>query len=79
MSRVVSVGAAKTHLSRLLDEGLLGEEIVIASDGVALVRLVPVATPAPQRTLGHWRGKVVLGPEFDAPLPAEVAEGLGTR
>jgi len=76
---IVNVHAAKTHLSRLLNAALLGEEVVIARDGVPLVRLVPVATPVPQRTPGHWRGRVIVGPEFDAALPPDIAEALGVR
>lgn len=76
MSRVVNVHAAKTHLSRLLEEALLGEEIVIARDGVPLVRLVPVDAAPARRTPGHWRGKVTVAPDFDAPLPPDIAGPL---
>lgn len=79
MSKVVDVHAAKTHLGRLLEEALLGEEIVIARDGVPLARLVPVHPPVARRTPGRWRDKVVVGPDFDAPLPPDIAEAFGTR
>ena len=77
MGKTVNVHAAKTHLGRLLEEALLGEEIVIARDGVPLVRLVPVGAAGARRTPGRWRGRVVIGPDFDAPLPAEIADGFG--
>jgi len=79
MSRIVNVHAAKTHLSRLLEEAILGEEIVIARDGVPLVRLVPVDSAPERRTPGHWRGRVVIGPDFDAPLPPDIAGVLGAE
>lgn len=42
MTKSVNVHEAKTHLSRLLDEALAGDDIVIARAGVPCVRLVPV-------------------------------------
>ncbi len=38
----VTVHAAKTHLSRLIQAALDGEEVVIARGAVPVVRLVPV-------------------------------------
>lgn len=46
-----NVAEAKTHLSRLMDAALAGEDVVLARAGTPLVRLVPVNTPAP-RVLG---------------------------
>ena len=46
-----NVAEAKAHLSQLLEAALKGEEIIVARAGKPLVRLVPVAAPAP-RDLG---------------------------
>lgn len=46
---IVSVHEAKTHLSKLLERSLAGEEIVIATSGKALVRLVPVDALKPRK------------------------------
>ena len=45
----VSVHEAKTHLSRLIERVLAGEEIVIARNKEPVVRLVREATPAKSR------------------------------
>ncbi len=51
-----------------------GEEIIIAKAGRPVARLV-AATPQPERrTPGSARGELVVGPEFDEPLPEEVLE-----
>ena len=42
--KTVNLHAAKTQLSRLVDEAAAGEEIVIAKAGPPMVRLVPVST-----------------------------------
>ena len=40
--KTVNLHAAKTHLSRLVDEAVAGEEVVIAKAGKPMVRLVAV-------------------------------------
>jgi prevent-host-death family protein len=72
MARLVNIHAAKTHLSRLVDEALAGEDIVIAKSGKPLVRLAPIAGDRPPRTPGSMRGKFVVPADFDEPLPDDV-------
>ena len=64
----VNIAEAKTNLSRLIEEALLGEEVVIARRGVPLVRLTVLENARPRR-LGAARGLVEIAPDFDAPLP----------
>ena len=61
----VNIHEAKTQLSRLVDRAAAGEEIVISRSGKPVARLMPLAPPARDRTLGLLSGKVVIGPEFD--------------
>ncbi len=68
----VNIHEAKTHLSRLLDEVIRGEEITIAKAGKPIARLVPVTTSRPTRTPGFLRGKIRISDDFDAPLPDDV-------
>ena len=78
--KTVNLHAAKTHLSRLVDEAAAGEDVVIAKAGKPMVRLVPVATtPARRRTSGALKGKIRIDADFDAPLPAAIARGFGTK
>ena len=54
--KVIDIAEAKATLSKLVDAAIAGDEIVIARDGEALVRLTPVAAMQP-RTPGaakHW-------------------------
>jgi len=60
---------AKTQLSRLVDEAVNGEEVVIAKAGRPLVTLVPWVEKKKPRTPGAWKGKVWISPDFDDPLP----------
>ena len=52
----VNVYEARGQFSRLLDEALAGEQIVIARNGRPIVRLVPIEPRG--RRLGRWRGVV---------------------
>jgi len=66
--KLVNIHEAKTHLSRLIQEAMEGEEIVIARGNVPLVRLVLVESARPRRSLGWAKGQVTMAPDFDGPL-----------
>lgn len=66
--KVVTIHEAKTHLSRLIQEALEGEEVVIARGQQPLVRLVLVESARPERSVGWAKGQVTIAPDFDAPL-----------
>ena len=73
----VNLYDAKTQLSRLVERAAAGEEIVIAKGGRPLARLVPLARRTAPRELGFLTGKIHLGPDFDAPLPEDLAAAFG--
>ena len=66
--RKVSIHAAKIHLSRLIEEALAGEEIVIERGNVPAVRLVPVESAASRRAFGCMKGEITVDPSFFEPL-----------
>jgi len=68
---MVNIHAAKTHLSRLVDQAAAGDEIVIARAGKPVARLVPLAEK-PKRILGLLKGQLKIPKDFDAPLPDDV-------
>jgi prevent-host-death family protein len=68
--KVVTVHAAKTHLSRLIERAESGEEIVIARNKKPVVRLVKVDAAEPARKFGAMRGRARVTPAFFEPLPA---------
>jgi prevent-host-death family protein len=75
--KVINMHAAKTHLSRLVEEAVLGEDIVIAKGGRPIVRLVPFSAPVDERVPGSLRGQVTIHPSFDASLPSDLATAFG--
>lgn len=68
MTEIITIHAAKTHLSRLILRVEAGEEIILARGRTPVARLVPMA-PTPRRVFGALRDKVAVGPQFIEPLP----------
>lgn len=62
----VNMHEAKTHLSKLIDRMLVGEEIIIAKAGKPVARLIPIEA-RPPRVPGIAQGSVT--DEFFEPLP----------
>ena len=65
---MVNVHHAKTHLSKLLERVVAGEEVVIARAGHPVARLVPI-NPKEPRQPGLAKGR--LTDAFFEPLPAD--------
>lgn len=72
----VNVHEAKTHLSRLLERVVTGEEVIIAKHGKPIARLTAFGEPTRRRTPGRSAGKGRVLDTFDDPLPDEVLEGF---
>lgn len=68
----VSIHEAKTHLSRLLQRVLAGEEIIIAKSGQPIAKLMPIGKPVQDRKAGRFLGQFKIADDFDAPLPESV-------
>lgn len=77
--KTVNLHAAKTQLSRLVDEAAAGEEIVIAKAGRPMVRLVPVAARRERTGFGRYRGRIRIRKDFDAPLDDDLLKAFGVK
>lgn len=76
----VNMLEAKSQLSRLVKAAVAGQNVVIASAGEPLVRLVPVGR---RRRLGGWgrlkRFRSAIDGAFTREVDVEVARRLGQR
>lgn len=77
--QTVSIHAAKTYLSRLVDAAANGEEIVIARAGKPVAPLVPLAAPKKKHVLGTMAGMSNMPDDFDAPLPDDLLDPFEGR
>ncbi|MBS9721612.1 type II toxin-antitoxin system prevent-host-death family antitoxin [Tianweitania sp. BSSL-BM11] len=66
----VTVHAAKTNLSKLIEAALSGEEVIIAKGKLPVVKIVPVAQG--QFKLGVLKDQLTgTGPDFFEPMSEE--------
>lgn len=70
----VNIHQAKTHLSKLVEKVLDGQEIIISKAGKPVAKLVPFNQGASSRKLGLMKGKIRMSADFDAPLPESIIE-----
>ena len=67
--QVVNIHDAKTQLSKLLEQVLAGEDVVIAKAGTPIARLIPYA--ATKRRIaapGAMAGQIWIADDFDASI-----------
>lgn len=72
----VSVHEAKTHLSRLIERVLAGEEVTVTRNKEPVIRLVRAAPPKRGSRIGTMEGRLGFDESFYDPLPGEYL-GLG--
>jgi len=73
----VNMLEAKNQLSRLVKDALEGEEVVIASNGEPMVKLVPVAKKGRLRGWGKLKGfRNAVDIAFTSEIDEEVARSL---
>ena len=64
----VNIHEAKTHLSRLIQKAIEGEEVVIAKDNKPIVKLIQISNTLPNRKLGSAEGQIHLSDDFNEPM-----------
>ena len=82
MSITITTDEAQSRFTELLARvrGGEAEEVIIAEDGVPVARLTPMTEEPPKRRVpGMDAGKVVIAPDFDAPLPDEILNAFEGR
>lgn len=65
----VTIHEAKTHLSRLIQETLEGEEVIIAKGKTPLVKIEPIVRTEKKRRFGGAKKTVLsMSDDFNEPL-----------
>ena len=73
----VNVHEAKTHLSRLLEQAVEGEEVVICKAGKPMAKLVKYEESPPLACFGVLKGQIWIADDFDELDPATEAAFYG--
>jgi prevent-host-death family protein len=71
-----NIHQAKSQLSKLIEQAMNGEEVIIAKAGRPMVRLVPILADDSPRLGGQWKGQVRIAEDFDT-LPDDIAAAFG--
>ena len=74
--KITNIHEAKTHLSRLIESVIAGEEVIIAKAGKPLVKLIPYEETKQPRKPGGWEGKVTMSDDFDEELTDDILAGF---
>ncbi|HEY8874222.1 MAG TPA: type II toxin-antitoxin system prevent-host-death family antitoxin [Stellaceae bacterium] len=64
---IFDIDEANVALSKLIDDALAGQEVVISRNGVEVVRLIPIPAPGQHgpRIPGRSKGKIWIAPDFE--------------
>jgi prevent-host-death family protein len=70
---ITNISDAKASLSKLIEQVLQGEEVIIGKAGKPLAKIVPYMVDTAPRQLGagNWKGKIWVAEDFDD-LPADL-------
>lgn len=69
---LVNIHDAKTRFSKIINQALKGDEVIIAKGGIPLIRLVPYTEEAQVRRGGQFKDIIHISDDFDAPLPEDI-------
>ncbi|MBS0367532.1 MAG: type II toxin-antitoxin system Phd/YefM family antitoxin [Proteobacteria bacterium] len=70
--RSINIYAAKTHLSKLVDQAAAGEDVLISRAGKPVARLTRLQEAKRTVRFGLLKGAVKVARDFDAPLPPDL-------
>ena len=68
MATSVNMHEAKSTLSQLVKRAESGEDVIIARNGVPVVRLTRIKPSKNKLPWGLLKGKIWMSDDFDAPL-----------
>jgi len=72
-----SIHAAKTQLSRLVEQAEAGEDVIIARRSTPVARLTRLRPTRPARRFGAMRGRAKVTKAFFEPLPPDELQRWG--
>ena len=69
---LVNIHEAKTHFSKLINQVLDGDEVIIARGGKPVIRLIAYTQEPGIRQRGQFRELLSISEDFDEPLPDDI-------
>jgi prevent-host-death family protein len=75
---ITNITDAKTQLSKLVEQVLRGEEVILGKAGKPVAKLVKYTDRDVRRTPGALKGSIQMADDFDV-LPADIAAAFGAK
>ncbi|MCY7321048.1 MAG: type II toxin-antitoxin system Phd/YefM family antitoxin [Phormidesmis sp. CAN_BIN36] len=72
MTVTINIPETADQFTELIIRVQSGEEILLAQNGVAIARLMPIRASTQLRIPGQDKGKVTITPDFNAPLSDQI-------
>jgi len=72
----INVNDIQARFPQILVMVSKGEEIIIDQAGKPVARLVPIGVKPSKRMPGSAKGKIVVGDDFDSPLPDSILDAF---
>ena len=63
--QIINIHQAKTNLSKLIEQAIAGNDVIIAKAGKPVAKLVGYKAPLKPRKLGLLKGKIWISDDFD--------------
>jgi prevent-host-death family protein len=76
---MINVDDAQIQLSRLVDQAIAGEDVIVGRNGEPLARITALKVAKRPIIFGRLAGKFEVPDDFDAPLPDEVIAAFEGR
>ena len=76
MAVQINIYEAKSKLSKLINQVIAGEEVIVAKSGKPVAKIVPFEKPTQNRKPGSAKGKLIISDDFDSPLPDDILQGF---
>lgn len=68
-TKTIDIQEAQHQLLELIDQVIIGTEIILVDGTMPRARLVPITQTPSQRIPGLHLGSMIASPDFDDPLP----------
>ena len=72
----INIYEAKTNLSKIINDVLEGEEIIIGRAGLPLVKIVPIGNKKKNRIPGLFKNYIEFSKDIDKPLPDKIIKNF---
>lgn len=71
-----NIHEAKTQLSQLIEQALLGKKVIIAKRNIPVIELKPLKKKMGKRKLGQYKHTIELTDAFFESLPDDILEAF---